>query len=160
MSNLLEDLDDGGKQLATELTINGVDAASIGGSKYSRMKQILRQQFAGLAPSKDPAVSLSGPRFVTIFTPFNKFGLRFERVVYDRDTISVSGFHLPLFLDMVKDNAKNRLLNVLSFACIFCSVILILSSFLFVSPQPSIPSQVQSCCCSSQYHGNSRISSD
>ena len=63
-------------------------------------------------------------------------------IVYDRDTASVPGLHLPLVLDMVRDGVKNRLLNVLGFASVFCSVILILSSFIFVVQQAPIPSNV------------------
>ena len=57
-------------------------------------------------------------------------------------TASVPVFHLPLVLDMVRDSVKNRLLNVLGFACIFCSVILILASFIFVAPLDAIPNKV------------------
>ena len=68
--------------------------------------------------------------------------MRGSDIIYDRNTASVPGLHLPLFLDMVSDSAKNRLLNVLGFACIFCSVILILASFIFVSPPSPIPHKV------------------
>ena len=119
----------------------------------SRNMQILFQQFKGFAPSNALAIPLNERRFLPICNPKNflrKLGFHADSVflgslrtiVYDRNTASVPGFHLPLVLDMVRDSVKNRLLNVLGFACIFCSVVLILSSFIFVSPQPAIPHKV------------------
>ena len=120
-------------------------------SELSRIKQILFCQVKGIPPTKELAVLSSEPRFWT-FAPanglFNKFGFG-GRIVYDRNTASFLGLHLPFLLDMVGDNAKNRLLNVLGFACIFSTVILILSSFVFVSSRPSVPAQV---CCFSLSH--------
>ena len=120
----------------------------------SRNMQILWRQFQGFPPAKELAVPPNERRFVPICNPKNllrKFGFHPDSVglgsldgaiVYDRNTASVPGFHLPLVLDMVRDSVKNRLLNVLGFACIFCSVILILSSFIFVAPPDAIPNKV------------------
>ena len=120
----------------------------------SRNMQILFQQFKGVPPSNALAVPSNERRFVSICSPNNllrKIGFCAESVslgpiLFDRNTASVPGLHLPLVLDMVRDSVKNRLLNVLGFACIFCSVILILSSFLFVAPQVAIPNKVRSSC--------------
>ena len=122
-------------QLPTSLTRN---------SELSRIKKVLFSQFKGLSPIEDQVVSLGESRFLTLvpaMQALKKFGFDCS-VVFDRNTASFPGFHFPLLLDMVRDSARNRLLNVLSFACIFSTVILILSSFVFVSPQPSVPAQV------------------
>jgi hypothetical protein len=141
-----------------------------------RCAQILMQQFRGLPPPT--ALSSSGNRvppyenrFWSICSPkvlLRKIGANDDSllpgetlqhggftgsIVYDRDTASVPGLHLPLVLDMVRDGVKNRLLNVLGFASVFCSVILILSSFIFVVQQAPIPSNVclfflTRCICS------------
>ncbi len=130
-----------------------------------RCARILLQQFRGLPPPT--ALSSSGNRvppfqnrFWSICSPkvlLRKIGANVDSllpgetlqhggftgsIVYDRDTASVPGLHLPLVLDMVRDGVKNRLLNVLGFASVFCSVILILSSFIFVDQQAPIPSNV------------------
>ena len=118
----------------------------------SRNMQILSQQFKGFPPSNALAIPSNESRFVSICSPNNllrKLGFCAESVslgpiLFDRNTASVPGLHLPLVLDMVRDSVKNRLLNVLGFACIFCSVILILSSFIFVAPQVAIPNKVRS----------------
>ena len=120
----------------------------------SRNMKILWRQFKGLPPMKTLDVPSNEPRFVPIFSTKNllrKLGFRPDAagigpldgaVIYDRNTASVLGLHLPLVLDMVRDSVKNRLQNVLGFAYIFCSVILILASFIFTSPQAAIPNQV------------------
>jgi hypothetical protein len=136
MGTLLSNEEENKEELA-----NAVDVAT--NSEFSRNRRILIQQFMGLPPGKDLSVPRNEQRFLTICRPFKMLGFESKRVVYDRNTASVSGFHLPLFLDMVRDSAKNRLLNILSFVCIFCSVVLILSSYLFVPPEPPIPSKVR-----------------
>jgi hypothetical protein len=130
-----------------------------------RCAQILLHQFRGLPPPT--ALSSSGNhvppyenRFWSICSPkvlLRKIGVGVDSllpgeslqhggftdsIVYDRDTASVPGLHLPLVLDMVRDGVKNRLLNVLGFASVFCSVILIFSSFIFVVQQAPIPRNV------------------
>lgn len=141
----------GGKCVATKSAQGRFLDSSARASELSRIKQILFCQVKGIPPTKELAVLSSEPRFWT-FAPanglFNKFGFG-GRIVYDRNTASFLGLHLPFLLDMVGDNAKNRLLNVLGFACIFSTVILILSSFVFVSSRPSVPAQV---CCFSLSH--------
>ena len=128
--------------------------AALPANAASRNMQILWRQFKGFPPAKELAVPPNERRFVPICNPKNllrKFGFHPDSVglgsldgaiVYDRNTASVPGFHLPLVLDMVRDSVKNRLLNVLGFACIFCSVILILASFIFVAPLDAIPNKV------------------
>jgi len=132
--------------------------AAVPANAASRNMQILYQQFKGFAPSNALAIPPNERRFVPIFSPKNllrKLGFHADSaslgaldtdgsIVYDRNTASFRGFHLPLVLDMVRDSVKNRLLNVLGFACIFCSVILILASFIFVTPQAAIPYKVRS----------------
>ncbi len=130
-----------------------------GGS--ARTARILYHQFKGFSPPSTLAVPSHENRFKLLWSPKNllrKLGFRIDSVitgpgsldgnnlVYDRNTASIPGLHLPLALDMVRDGAKNRMLNVLGFACIFCSVILILASFIFVAPQAPIPHKVLSCC--------------
>ena len=132
----------------------GPGEAALPANAASRDMQILWRQFKGFPPAKELAVPPNERRFVPICNPKNllrKFGFHPDSVglgsldgaiVYDRNTASVPGFHLPLVLDMVRDSVKNRLLNVLGFACIFCSVILILASFIFVAPPDAIPNKV------------------
>jgi hypothetical protein len=120
-------------------------------TELSRIRQILICQVKGMPPTKELAVLPSEPRYLA-FAPANGFFKKFGfdgRIVYDRNTASFLGLRLPFLLDMVGDSAKSRLLNVLSFACIFSTVILVLSSFVFVSPRPSVPAQV---CCFSLSH--------
>jgi hypothetical protein len=136
----------------TSVSDKNVESPKIVNNK-SRSMQILLHQFKGLPPSNQLAVSQE-IRYIPIFSAkslLQKLGLYDSAVglgslmgsiVYDRNTASIPGFHLPLVLDMVRDSVKNRLMNVLGFACIFCSVILILSSFVFVSPQSAIPHKV------------------
>ena len=127
-----------------------------GQSNALRCAKTLLQQFRGLPPST-ALISPNENRFWVICSPkalLSKIGIAScsasqpggdrvaDSILFDRNTASVPGLHLPLVLDMVRDNVKNRLLNVLGFASIFCSVILILSSFIFVSPQAAIPSNV------------------
>jgi hypothetical protein len=132
--------------------------AAVPANAASRNMQILYQQFKGFAPSNALAIPPNERRFVPIFSPKNllrKLGFHADSaslgaldtdgsIEYDRNPASFRGFHLPLVLDMVRDSVKNRLLNVLGFACIFCSVVLILASFIFVTPQAAIPYKVRS----------------
>jgi hypothetical protein len=114
--------------------------------------KILYHQFKGLPPPSDLGVESSKNRFSLLCSPkalLRKVGIGMDgrggsAIVYDRNTASVPGFHLPLVLNMVGDNVKNRLMNVLGFACIFCSVILILASFTFVAAPLPIPQKVSS----------------
>jgi hypothetical protein len=114
--------------------------------------KILYHQFKGLPPPRDLGVESKKNRFLLLCSPkalLRKVGISMDgrgasAIVYDRNTASVPGFHLPLVLNMVGDNVKNRLLNVLGFACIFCSVILILASFTFVAAPLPIPNKVSS----------------
>jgi hypothetical protein len=121
-------------------------------SNALRCAKTLLQQFRGLPPSS-ALIPPNENRFWVICSPktlLSKIGIASgscsqpggDPILFDRNTASVPGLHFPLVLDMVRDNVKNRLLNVLGFASIFCSVILILSSFIFVSPQAAIPSNV------------------
>lgn len=125
-------------------------------SNALRCAKTLLQQFRGLPPSA-ALISPNENRFWVICSPktlLSKIGIAWgsgsqpggnraaDSILFDRNTASVPGLHFPLVLDMVRDNVKNRLLNVLGFASIFCSVILILSSFIFVTPQATIPSNV------------------
>jgi hypothetical protein len=113
-------------------------------SEISRLSKVLISQFKGLSPTEDQAVAMGESRFLTLM-PAKRASKNFGfdgSVIFDRNTASFPGFHFPLLLDMVRDSARNRLLNVLSFSCIFSTVILILSSLVFVSPQPSVPAQV------------------
>ena len=118
--------------------------------------QILFRQFKGLPPPSNLAVEPSKNRFSLLCSPkalLRKVGISVDcaggrspdDILYDHNTASVPGFHLPLVLNMIGDSVKNRLLNVLGFACIFCSVVLILASFVFVSPLPPIPNKVRTC---------------
>ncbi len=120
--------------------------------------QILYHQFKGLPPPSDLAVEPSKNRFSVLCSPkalLGKVGISLDvagasspdgsAILYDHNTASVPGIHLPLVLNMVGDSVKNRLLNVLGFACIFCSVVLILASFTFVAPLPPIPNKVRTC---------------
>jgi hypothetical protein len=132
-----------------------IGLSRINASKFTRT---LLQQFRGLPPSTDTSATPDRNRFQLICSPkalLKKIGvgsdasgmcmhhgLFADAIVYDRNTASVPGFHLPLVLDIVRDNVKNRLLNVLGFTSIFCSVLLILASFVFVTPQAPIPSNV------------------
>jgi hypothetical protein len=112
--------------------------------------KILHHQFKGLPPPSDLAVKSRKNRFSILCSPkalLRKVGLSTDgdgtsAIVYDRNTASVPGLHIPLVLNMVGDNVKNRLLNVLGFACIFCSVILILASFTFVAAPLPVPNKV------------------
>jgi hypothetical protein len=141
-------------------------------SDAARSARILFHQLKGFPPPPTSSVSPNQNRFKLLCSPKNllrKLGCRIDSVmmgpgsldgyeiVYDRNTASIPGLHLPLALDMVRDGAKNRLLNVLGFACIFCSVILILASFIFVAPQPPIPNKVLSFCVTSNLCSNSSL---
>ncbi len=137
-------------------------------SDAARTAQILFHQLKGFPPPSTLSVPQNQNRFKLLCSPkklLRKLGCRIDsdfdsvimgpgslvgyEIVYDRNTASIPGLHLPLALDMVRDGAKNRLLNVLGFACIFCSVILILASFIFVAPQAPIPNKVLSFCVTS-----------
>lgn len=141
-------------------------------SDAARSSRILFHQLKGFPPPRTSSVPPNQNRFKLLCSPKNllrKLGFRIDSVmmgpgsldgyeiVYDRNTASIPGLHLPLALDMVRDGAKNRLLNVLGFACIFCSVILILASFIFVAPQPPIPNKVLSFCVTSNLCSNSSL---
>jgi hypothetical protein len=127
-------------------------------SDRSRSAQILLHQFKGFPPSSALAVPSDENRFSLLCRPkslLSNLGVSVDcaghgslamggsDIIYDRNTASVPGLHLPLALDMVTDSVKNRLPNILGFACIFCSVILILASFIFVSPPAPIPHKVR-----------------
>jgi hypothetical protein len=133
-------------------------------SDAARSARVLFHQLKGFPPPSTLSVPPNQNRFKLLCSPKNllrKLGCRIDsgimgsgsldgfEILYDRNTASIPGLHLPLALDMVRDGAKNRLLNVLGFACIFCSVILILASFIFVAPQAPIPNKVLSFCVTS-----------
>jgi hypothetical protein len=124
-----------------QLSASSESPQPLGG--FARIARILYHQFKGIPPPSTLAVPSHENRFTVITGPGSLDGIN---LVYDRNTASIPGLHLPLALDMVRDGAKNRMLNVLGFACIFCSVILILASFIFVAPQAPIPHKVLSCC--------------